>query len=39
MATVNIPELHRKIESAEDVTAFLATQGIDYERAKPGRDP
>ena len=38
MATVNIPELHRKIEGAEDVTAFLATQGIDYERAKPGRD-
>ena len=37
MATVNIPELHRKIEGAEDVTAFLATQGIDYERAKPGR--
>ena len=37
MATVNIPELHRKIESDEDVTAFLATQGIDYERAKPGR--
>jgi 1,2-dihydroxy-3-keto-5-methylthiopentene dioxygenase len=37
MATVNIPEQHRKIEGDENVTAFLASQGIDYERATPGR--
>jgi 1,2-dihydroxy-3-keto-5-methylthiopentene dioxygenase len=32
MATVKIPEQGRVIESAGDVRAFLATQGIDYER-------
>jgi len=37
MATVKIPELNRVIEDAEAVHAFLASQGIEYERTTPGR--
>jgi 1,2-dihydroxy-3-keto-5-methylthiopentene dioxygenase len=37
MALVKIPAEQRVIEGAEPVRAFLATQGIDYERATPGR--
>jgi len=37
MAVVKIPEAHRVIEGAEPVRAFLASQGIDYERTTPGR--
>jgi 1,2-dihydroxy-3-keto-5-methylthiopentene dioxygenase len=38
MATVRIPEERRTIEGERDVAAFLATQGIDYERVpeRPG---
>jgi 1,2-dihydroxy-3-keto-5-methylthiopentene dioxygenase len=32
MATVKIPEQDRVLFGTEDVRAFLATQGIDYER-------
>ena len=32
MATVKIPEQNRVIREADDVTAFLASCGIDYER-------
>ena len=35
MACVTIPELDQKIEGAEPITAFLASKGIDYERAEP----
>ena len=36
MALVKIPEQQRVIEGSEPVRAFLATQGIEYERAIPG---
>jgi 1,2-dihydroxy-3-keto-5-methylthiopentene dioxygenase len=32
MATVRVPDEHRVIEDAAGVRAFLASQGIDYER-------
>jgi 1,2-dihydroxy-3-keto-5-methylthiopentene dioxygenase len=35
MATVNIPTEKRTISGTENVRAFLATQGIDYEEAVP----
>lgn len=35
MATVRIPEHDRTIQGAERVREFLATQGIEYERAEP----
>jgi 1,2-dihydroxy-3-keto-5-methylthiopentene dioxygenase len=35
MALVRIPEHDRTIRGVDDVTAFLATQGIEYERAEP----
>ena len=37
MAVVNIPQEQRVIEGIEPVRAFLKSQGIDYERAEPGR--
>lgn len=37
MAVVKIPAESRVVEGAEAVRAFLATQGIDYELAEPGR--
>jgi 1,2-dihydroxy-3-keto-5-methylthiopentene dioxygenase len=37
MARVKIPEEQRVIEGIEPVRAFLASQGIEYERAVPGR--
>lgn len=37
MAVVKIPEANRVIEDAEPVRAFLASQGIEYERTAPGR--
>ncbi len=36
MALVNIPEEHRTIRDAGEVRAYLASRGIDYERAEPG---
>lgn len=35
MALVRIPDEQRTIDNAADVTAFLATVGIEYERAVP----
>src|SRR5215204_1731621 len=35
MAVVKIPSESRVVEGTEAVTAFLAAQGIDYERAEP----
>ncbi|HXT70186.1 MAG TPA: cupin domain-containing protein [Vicinamibacterales bacterium] len=37
MAVVKVPAESRVIEGVEGVTAFLASQGIAYERAVPGR--
>ena len=37
MAVVKIPQEQRVIEGIEPVRAFLQSQGIDYERAEPGR--
>ena len=37
MATIKIPAESRVVEGVEAVTAFLASQGIDFERAAPGR--
>jgi len=37
MAVVKIPEANQVIEGLEPVRAFLATQGIEYERTTPGR--
>jgi len=37
MAVVKIPAQSRVVEGAENVRAFLASHGIDYERAVPGR--
>src|SRR5512134_3218058 len=37
MALVKIPGEQRVIEGDEAVRAFLAAQGIEYERATPGR--
>jgi 1,2-dihydroxy-3-keto-5-methylthiopentene dioxygenase len=36
MATVRIPELNQTIDRDDEVRAFLAGCGIDYERAAPG---
>jgi len=38
MALIRIPVEDRTITDPAQIAAFLATQGIDYERAKPGRD-
>ena len=35
MAFVNIPAEQRTIKDADEVRAFLAAQGIDYERTEP----
>ena len=35
MAIVTIPELQRTITDAAEISAFLTSQGIDYERAEP----
>ena len=35
MALIRIPELDRTIRDIEEVRAFLAERGIDYERAEP----
>ena len=37
MALVRIPAENRKITDAAEVRSFLASQGIEYERAQPGR--
>ena len=37
MAVVKIPAQSRVVEGADNVCAFLASYGIDYERAVPGR--
>ena len=37
MALVRIPAEDRKITDAAEVRSFLASQGIEYERAQPGR--
>ena len=37
MAVVKIPAESRVVEGVDNVRAFLASQGIDYERAQPGR--
>ena len=37
MALVKIPAEDRVVEGVESVRAFLAAQGIEYERAVPGR--
>ena len=37
MAVVRIPELDRTIDDADEIRAFLAAQGIDYERAAARR--
>jgi 1,2-dihydroxy-3-keto-5-methylthiopentene dioxygenase len=36
MALVNIPEEHRTIRDAEQIRAYLASRGIEYERTEPG---
>jgi 1,2-dihydroxy-3-keto-5-methylthiopentene dioxygenase len=36
MALIRIPEEDRRIERAEDIAAFLAPHGVDYERIVPG---
>jgi 1,2-dihydroxy-3-keto-5-methylthiopentene dioxygenase len=36
MALVKIPDEQRTITDAAEVRAFLASRGIDYERAEPG---
>jgi len=37
MAIVTIPELNRTIIDADEIAAFLTSQGIDYERAEPNQ--
>jgi len=37
MAVVKIPAESRVVEGTDNVRAFLASKGIDYERAVPGR--
>jgi 1,2-dihydroxy-3-keto-5-methylthiopentene dioxygenase len=37
MALVRIPAENRTIETPDEVRSFLASQGIEYERAQPGR--
>ena len=36
MAVVRIPELDQTIENADDVRAFLAARGVEFEIAEPG---
>jgi 1,2-dihydroxy-3-keto-5-methylthiopentene dioxygenase len=38
MATVNIPDEHRRLEEAHAIVSFLSEYGIDYERWAPRAD-
>ena len=35
MAQINIPEEHRTITDHDEVRAFLAAKGIEYEQTEP----
>ncbi len=37
MAIVNIPSEQRTIRGVDEIRTYLASRGIDYERAEPGR--